>query len=271
MRVVLGLSYDGSGFRGWQTQPGGQTVQDTLEAALESFVDHPVQTVCAGRTDAGVHALNQIIHLDTTANRTPESWVRGVNALLPSTIAVQWTRHVPDDFHARFSAQGREYVYIVRNHRVRAPLLAGRVGWVYRPLDVDAMRQAARSLLGEHDFSCFRSAECQAASPIRRLNAVDISKSPPFIYFRFHANAFLHHMIRNMMGTLLYIGMGRQAPGWVGDLLAGRDRRFAAPTFAADGLYLAGVDYPKHYDLPLTSAASCLQVLTGISPTLADH
>lgn len=271
MRVVLGLSYDGSGLQGWQTQPGGRTVQDSIETALASFVDHPVQTVCAGRTDAGVHALNQVIHLDTKAVRSSESWVRGVNALLPPAIAVQWVRPVSDEFHARFSAQAREYIYIVRNDRVRAPLLHGRVGWVYRSLDRDLMRLTAKRLLGEHDFSCFRSAECQAASPVRTIHAIDILDAGSFLFFRFRANAFLHHMIRNVMGTLLYVGLGRQQPEWVDELLQRRDRRLAAPTFPADGLYLAGVDYPDRFDLPTGDTAARLHSLTGITlgPTIS--
>lgn len=263
MRIALGLSYNGAGFNGWQTQPGGRTVQDALEAALSSFLDGPASTICAGRTDTGVHALNQVVHLDTDAVRSPESWVRGVNALLPSTVSVQWAQPVPDDFHARFSAVSREYIYIVRNHRVPSPLLDGRVGWVFRPLDIRRMRQAAARMLGEHDFSCFRSSDCQAASPIRHLYRLDIAATPPFFYFRFRANAFLHHMIRNMMGTLIYVGMGRQDPEWVDDLLASRDRRLAAPTFSAAGLYLADVDYPAHFGLPSSSAGSLCHALAG--------
>lgn len=265
MRVALGLAYDGSGFRGWQTQPGGQTVQDTIEAALASFLNHPVQTTCAGRTDAGVHALNQVVHLDSVAVRPPESWVRGMNALLPPAIAVQWACPVVDDFHARFSAQSRHYLYIVRNDRVRTPLLHGRVGWVYRPLDVKRMRQAAERLIGEHDFSSFRSSDCQAASPIRTLHAIDISESGPFFFFRFKANAFLHHMIRNIMGSLLYVGLGRQDAKWIDELLTKRDRCLAAPTFQADGLYLAGVDYPQAFGLPEHDAVSVLHSLAGIT------
>lgn len=264
MRIALGLSYDGTGFRGWQTQPGGQTIQDTLETALASFLDHPAPTICAGRTDAGVHALNQIVHVDTDAIRTPESWIRGLNALLPPTVAVQWACPVSDDFHARFSARSRDYIYIVRNDRVRAPLLHARVGWVYRPLNLGLMRQAAQRLLGEHDFSCFRSSECQAASPVRRLDAITISDSRPYLFFTFRANAFLHHMIRNIMGTLVYIGLGRQQPEWVDDLLEHGDRRRAAPTFAADGLYLAGVEYPDQFALPTHNVNDSLHFLSGI-------
>lgn len=264
MRIALGLSYDGTAFQGWQTQPGGRTVQDTLEAALTSFLAHPVQTICAGRTDTGVHALNQVVHLDTDADRSAESWVRGVNALLPSSVAVQWARPVSDDFHARFSAQTRDYIYILRNDRVRAPLLHAHVAWVYRPLNHHLMQDAAQRMVGEHDFSSFRSSECQAASPVRSIQYIQISQRAPFLFFRFRANAFLHHMIRNIMGTLVYVGLGRQAPEWVDDLLQKRDRRLAAPTFAPDGLYLADVDYPVAFGLPDHDVPRSLHALSGL-------
>ncbi len=265
MRVALGLSYDGAAFCGWQTQPNVNTVQDAVEEALGSFLAGRVSTVCAGRTDTGVHALNQVIHLDTDAVRSPESWVRGLNALLPATVAVQWARAVPKDFHARFSAQVREYLYVIRNDRVRSPLLDGRVGWVFRTLNRDAMQHAANRMLGEHDFSCFRSSECQAASPVRHLQAIDIIEQAPYFYFRFRANAFLHHMIRNIMGTLVYVGMGRQSPEWVDTLLASQDRRLAAPTFSPAGLYLAGVTYPEQYDIPRPDSRALLHLLAGFS------
>lgn len=266
MRIALGLSYDGSGFQGWQTQPGGQTIQDALEGALTSFLDHPVQTICAGRTDTGVHALNQVVHLDTQACRKAESWVRGVNALLPETIAVQWAQPVSDDFHARFGARARDYLYILRNDRIRSPLLHARVGWVYRPLDLSLMQQAAKRMTGTHDFSCFRSSMCQAASPVRDLHSITITQHPPFFFFRFRANAFLHHMIRNIMGTLVYVGLKRQPPQWVDQLLDQRDRRLAAPTFAPDGLYLTGVEYSGHFGLPASQIGSDLYHLTGVTP-----
>lgn len=265
VRIALGLSYDGEGLQGWQTQPGGKTVQDKLEAALASFLAHPVRTTCAGRTDAGVHALNQVVHLDTHSCRSSESWVRGLNALLPTTIAVQWAQQVPEHFHARFSAQSRDYVYILRNDRVRSPLLHGRAGWVYRPLNRELMHQAAQRLVGEHDFSSFRSSMCQAASPIRCLHAIDISHRAPFLFFKFSGNAFLHHMIRNIMGTLIYVGLSRQPPEWVSDLLEQRDRRRAAPTFAPDGLYLAGVNYPAEFELPMRDVDGDVHNLSGIS------
>jgi len=261
-RLALGVAYDGSQWHGWQTQPHGLSVQDALENALSSFAAHPVGTVCAGRTDTGVHAFGQVVHLDTQALRRPESWVRGVNALLPDSIAVQWMAPVPDDFHARFSARSRTYVYVVRNDRVRSPLTHRRVGWVYHPLDLESMRKAAARLVGEHDFSAFRSSECQAASPVRTLQRLEIIQQGAFLLFVFRANAFLHHMVRNLMGTLIHIGQGRQAPDWVDVLLARRDRRLSAPTFSADGLYLAEVEYPAEFNLPLVHARqACLDHL----------
>jgi tRNA pseudouridine38-40 synthase len=263
-RIALGVAYDGSGWRGWQTQRGGQTVQDELEAALRRFLDHPVQTICAGRTDSGVHALGQVVHLDTGALRREESWVRGVNALLPPSISVSWARSVPHDFHARFSATGRSYIYVLRNARVRSPLTHGKVGWVYHALDLGRMREAAVRLLGEHDFSSFRSSECQAASPVRTLGALDIHRRGEYFFFTFRANAFLHHMVGNLMGALVYVGLGRQEPGWIDELLAARDRCRAAPTFSPDGLYLAQVDYPEVFGLPVMSADDALASLLGI-------
>lgn len=263
MRFALGLSYDGSSFQGWQKQPGGQTVQDAVESALSSFVSEPVATVCAGRTDTGVHALEQIVHFDTSAERSPESWIRGVNALLPDTIALQWAKPVPDDFHARFSAIGRTYVYILRNVRVRSPFLTHHAGWTHRPLDLGLMRDAAKRLLGEHDFSSFRSSQCQAPNPIRTIIMLDIEERQPFFVFTFRANAFLHHMVRNIMGALIYVGMGRHAPEWIDYLLVQRDRRLSAPTFSPRGLYLATVDYPAHFGLPLNTWDETLYQLTG--------
>ncbi|HRL21679.1 MAG TPA: tRNA pseudouridine(38-40) synthase TruA [Alcaligenes sp.] len=263
-RIALGVCYDGTPWLGWQSQPDGRTVQDVLEQALSRFAAHPVQTICAGRTDTGVHALNQTVHLDTTAARSLESWVRGLNALLPASVAVQWAREVPDDFHARFSAQQRHYVYLVRQSRVRSPLMQGRAAWVYRTLELAPMQEAARQLLGEHDFSAFRSSQCQAASPVRRMSRVQIEQQGDYFLFSFSANAFLHHMIRNLMGALIYIGQGRQPASWMAQLLARRDRRLSAPTFDASGLYLAGVDYPPVFDLPSADPYGQLRDLTGL-------
>lgn len=264
-RIALGLTYDGSRWQGWQTQPNGLTVQDILEAALARFLDRSVGTICAGRTDTGVHALGQVVHLDTGVERRLESWVRGVNALLPDSVAIQWARSVPDSFHARFSALSRSYVYVVRNARIRSPLMHGRVGWVYHPLDLNRMRDALRRLVGEHDFSSFRSSQCQAASPIRTLQEASIEQQGDFFLFTFRANAFLHHMIRNLMGAILYVGQGRQEPEWIDALLLERDRRRAAPTFSPSGLYLAAVEYPVEYALPSAEVDASVFSLSGLN------
>lgn len=245
-RMALGLAYDGAGWLGWQTQPNGQTVQDTLEAALARFVDEPVATICAGRTDTGVHGAMQVVHFDARVDRKEESWVRGLNSHLPPSIAVRWARAVSDDFHARFSARSRTYVYLLWNGRVRTPFWAGRAGWCFRPLDLDAMRDASRHLVGEHDFSSFRSSQCQAAHPVRVMHAIEWRRQGDLLIATLRANAFLHHMVRNIMGALVYVGQGRLASEDMRDLLARRDRRLAPPTFQPDGLYLAAIGYPDH-------------------------
>ncbi|MEI2414829.1 tRNA pseudouridine(38-40) synthase TruA [Orrella sp. JC864] len=256
-RLALGISYDGSAWQGWQTQPHGRTVQDALQAALGEFTGQglPVPVVCAGRTDTGVHAAMQVVHLDTPVSRRLESWVRGVNRYLPPSIAVQWAHPVPGDFHARFSAQARSYTYLLWNTRARVPLWAGRAGWCFQPLDVARMRLAADVLLGEHDFSSFRSAQCQAAHPVRVMHALHIDQQGELIVFRLRANAFLHHMVRNIVGQLVQIGQGRQPVSFMAELLARRDRTVAAPTFMADGLYLTAIDYPPAYGLPETDGS----------------
>ncbi len=255
MRVALGVSYRGTAYQGWQSQPGGNTVQDRLEQALASFLDTPVRVMCAGRTDAGVHALNQVVHLDTAADREPFSWVRGTNRFLPDDIAVQWCRRVDGGFHARNSALGRRYVYVMRESPVRPSLEAGLVGWSFRPLDGEAMRSAAQLLLGEHDFSAFRSAECQAASPVKTLRRIHIERSGAYWRFEFEASAFLHHMVRNILGCLVAVGTGTRDARWLAGVLAARDRSLAAPTFPADGLYFAGPYYDPALALPETTAA----------------
>jgi tRNA pseudouridine38-40 synthase len=297
-RIVLGVQYDGGPWQGWQTQRHGQTVQDTLETALQRFALAPLQAVCAGRTDSGVHALEQVVHFDTTVIRDAASWVRGVNAFLPASIAVRWACELPvsaaiasasaltstltsasppaggpavalsppslspchssssshyvreDGFHARFSAVARTYHYLLYNHPVRSPLLAGRAGWVFRPLALTRMREAAQYLVGTHDFSTFRSIECQAKTPVRSMHSLDIVQSGDMFIFSLRANAFLHHMVRNIIGSLIAVGQGKQAPEWIAELLLQRDRSKAAPTFMADGLYLARVDYPADWKLP---------------------
>lgn len=263
-RIALGLAYDGLPWQGWQTQPGGRTVQDRLETALAAFLASPVATICAGRTDTGVHALEQVVHLDSPVERRMESWVRGLNALLPPSIRIQWASEVDERFHARFSAQSRCYFYLLRSHRVPSPILHGKVGWTHRPLDLDAMLEAAGRLQGEHDFSAFRSAECQAASPIRRLQQLDISRHGDLFIFKFRANAFLHHMVRNLMGALVEVGKGKYTGQWVTELLAQRDRRKAAATFSPAGLYLARAEYPAEFELPSVPEDHSLLTHLGI-------
>jgi tRNA pseudouridine38-40 synthase len=250
MRIALGLEYDGAGFSGWQSQPGGNTVQDVLEDALAVVAGERLRVVCAGRTDAGVHALAQVVHFDTAAVRPATAWVRGANAHLPANVAVRWAVPVADGFHARFAARSRAYRYVLLNRPERPGLMAGKVGWCHRPLDVEAMRVAAACLVGEHDFSSFRAAGCQARSPVKTLQDFEIARDGDLILFDCRANAFLHHMVRNLVGALVYVGMGRQSPEWLARLLGARDRRLGAPTYAPDGLYLAGVEYDAAWALP---------------------
>jgi len=252
VRVVLGVSYRGQAYQGWQSQPNGRTVQDHLERALASFADAPLRTLCAGRTDTGVHAMNQVVHLDTDITRTGQSWIRGTNRFLPDDIAVQWCRLMEegDRFHARNSAIGRRYVYLLLESPVRPSLDAGSVGWSFRPLDGAAMRAAAALLIGEHDFSAFRSSECQAASPVKTVRWIEITRHGAYWRFAFDASAFLHHMVRNIMGCLVAIGAGVRDRAWLADVLAAKDRSVAAPTFAPDGLYFVGPYYDPAFDVP---------------------
>jgi len=255
VRVVLGVSYRGQAYQGWQSQPSGNTVQDKLEGALARFADRPLRTVCAGRTDTGVHALNQVVHLDTEVARTESSWVRGTNRFLPSDIAVQWCKLTDEAFHARYGAIGRRYVYVLLESAVRPAVEAGSVGWSFRPLNADAMRSAVQRLIGEHDFSAFRSSECQAPTPVKTIRAVSIARRGAYWRFEFDANAFLHHMVRNLMGSLLAVGSGARSEAWLVDVLAARDRARAAPTFPADGLYFAGPYYDPVHAIPQHTAA----------------
>jgi tRNA pseudouridine38-40 synthase len=249
-RLALGLSYRGGAYRGWQSQPGGQTLQDRVEAALGAFAAVPIRTLCAGRTDAGVHALNQVVHFDAPVRRDDFSWVRGTNRYLDQDIAVQWCRPVAADFDARRSALGRRYRYLLLQSAVRPALEQGLCGWSFRPLDGTAMRAAAALLIGEHDFSSFRAAECQARSPVKSMRAIHIERHGAYWRFDFDASAFLHHMVRNLMGCLLTVGEGRQPPGWIAEVLAARSRDAAAPTFGADGLYFVGPYYDPRHALP---------------------
>jgi tRNA pseudouridine38-40 synthase len=254
--VALGIGYRGQAYQGWQSQAGGRTVQDRLEHALARFADRPIRTLCAGRTDAGVHAINQVVHFDTEVVREPYSWVRGSNRFLPDDIAVQWCLPVADSFHARNLARGRRYRYVLLESAVRPALESGLVGWVCQALDADAMSRAAAMLLGEHDFSSFRSAECQAASPVKTMRDIAITRCGAYWRFDFEASAFLHHMVRNIMGCLLAVGSGRRSPHWMSEVLAARNRRVAAPTFAAAGLYFVGPYYDAQWAIPAHVAAS---------------
>jgi tRNA pseudouridine38-40 synthase len=255
MRLALGVTYRGQGYHGWQSQPSGLTVQDHLEAALASFADRPVTTVCAGRTDAGVHGLNQVVHIDVDVHRESFSWVRGTNRYLPPDIAVQWCQPVAADFHARNSALGRRYAYLLLESPVRPSIESGVAGWCFRPLQHDAMHAAARVLVGEHDFSAFRSAECQAASPVKILRSIDIHRHGAYWRFEFDASAFLHHMVRNIMGCLVAVGAGVREPQWVAGVLASRDRALAAPTFPPQGLYFVGPYYDPRHAIPTATPA----------------
>jgi tRNA pseudouridine38-40 synthase len=252
MRIALGIEYDGAPFHGWQSQADGSGVQDALERALAAIAGARVRAVAAGRTDAGVHATLQVVHFDIDVARPDTAWVRGANALLPESMAVRWALQIGQDFHARFAAAGRHYTYLLLDRPVRPALLNRRVGWYHRPLALEAMRAAAAALLGHHDFSAFRAAECQAKSPLKTLDRLDIAREDDVIRFDLHADAFLQHMVRNIVGALVYVGSGRQAPGWTAELLHSRDRTRGAPTFAACGLYLTGIDYLPRWNLPPT-------------------
>jgi len=227
-----------------------------LQEALGVLAVVAIHVTCAGRTDRGVHARMQVVHFDTHAVRPVSAWMRGTNALLPESVAVQWAAEMPGEFHARYSAHARTYRYVLLNRPARPALAARYAGWCHAPLDVDAMRAAARMLVGEHDFSAVRSAECQAKSPLRTLHALEVSAQGERIDFVVRANAFLHHMVRNLVGLLVYVGRGKHPPAWAGEVLASRDRARAAPTFAGEGLYLERVEYAPHWGVPAAGAGA---------------
>jgi len=260
-RIALGIEYDGAAFHGWQSQPHGNTVQDALEQALAEVAGTRIRLTCAGRTDAGVHALAQVAHFDSPVARPDQAWVRGTNAHLPEAIAVRWAQPVAVEFHARFAARSRSYRYLLNNHAVRPALNHGRVGWYHRLLDAEAMRQAAQRLLGEQDFSAFRAAECQARSPLKTLYQANVVRQGDLLVFDFRASAFLQHMVRNIVGALVYVGKGKHPPEWISELLAGRNRTLAAPTIAPAGLYFAGVEYPPQFRLPSALPVSAPELL----------
>jgi tRNA pseudouridine38-40 synthase len=250
MKIALGLSYEGTQFCGWQSQSDKSGVQDALELAIVSIAQHNVRVHAAGRTDTGVHALGQVVHFETQSARPLSAWVRGVNAHLPASVRVQWAHEVADDFHARFSARGRSYQYLLYNAPVASALMANQAGWFHLPLDFSAMQEAATYLLGEHDFSAFRAAECQAKSPIRTMIKAEVRQLGRYFIFDFSANAFLHHQVRNMIGALIYIGKGAHPPLYIKELLQKRNRTLSPPTFSPNGLYLTAVNYEAKWGLP---------------------
>lgn len=254
VRLALGVRYNGQAYEGWQSQLSGRTVQDKLETALGKLAGKRISTLCAGRTDTGVHALMQVVHFDTEVERELVSWVRGTNRFLPSDIAVQWAHPVPDAFHCRANAVARRYLYVLSQSPVRPSLDAGRVGWSMYPLDGNAMRAAAALLLGSHDFTSFRASSCQARSPVKEMRRIVITRHGEGErcrwHFEFEADAFLHHMIRNLMGCLVRIGRGDEKPEWMLTVLEARSRLAAAPTFSPDGLYFVGPLYDAKWGLP---------------------
>ena len=260
MRVALGLQYDGSPYSGWQSQVNQNTIQDQLEKAISAFVGidalkaNPIRVITAGRTDTGVHALGQVVHFDVEVQRENWSWVRGVNTFLPESIVVNWALPVPDEFSARYSAYERTYIYALHAGPCRSPMSAARAGYVMLPadrwFDIDAMRLAAECLIGEHDFTSFRSSECQSKTPIKTMYSVDMFTDEPWLYFKIKGNAFLHHMVRNLVGSFIQIGVGKQSAEWMSEVLAAKDRSIAAPTFSPAGLYLAQIAYPEEFHIP---------------------
>lgn len=249
-RIALNIQYNGSAYHGWQIQPDLNTVQGKLEAALSQVADHPVQTKCAGRTDTGVHATGQVVHFDSNARRDEKAWTFGTNSQLPSDIVVRWARQVSDDFHARHSATARHYRYIISNRRTRPAILPNHLTWHYHLLNVDLMRQGAEYLLGTHDFSAFRAVGCQAKSPNKTIKSITLEKHQDMIFIDVVADAFLYHMVRNIVGVLFQIGCGKNIPKWVKTVLDARDRSAGGATAPAYGLYLVGVDYPETFQLP---------------------
>ncbi len=263
MRIALVLEYNGERYHGWQSQPACISIQSELETALSRIACHRVGVIAAGRTDAGVHALYQVIHFETSVRRPLSAWVRGTNALLSDDIAVLWASKVDEEFHARFCAIERRYLYCLLNHPVRPGIYQRKVGWFHKPLDLEKMQQAAGMLLGEHDFSAFRTAECQARNPVRNLTMLKIAQHDHLFIFEFRANGFLHHMVRNIVGSLVYIGQGRHSPAWIEMLLQSHDRTLAAPTFSPHGLYLAGITYDAKWNLPAFNPSPFATIMQG--------
>lgn len=258
-RIALGVRYDGSHYHGWQAQQNLATVQFQVEKAVGRVADHVVSVTCAGRTDAGVHALGQVIHFNTEAERALDSWVLGANSNLPPDISVMWAHEVPIEFHARYSATARRYRYLIYNNPIRPTVMRLAVGWYYKLLDAKKMQQAAQYLVGEFDFSAFRGRDCQARSPVRRITEVSVIRHGDMIVVDIEANAFLHHMVRNIVGTLIAIGCGDRPVGWIDEVLQSRDRCQGGITFSPTGLYLIAVTYPMEFGLPKTPPAPIMQ------------
>ena len=255
-RYAFGIEYDGSGFRGWQRQTHEpHTVQAAVEEALAKVADHPVEVTCAGRTDAGVHASGQVIHFDTEARRDLRGWLLGTNSNLPPEVSATWVREMPEHFHARFKATARQYRYVIVNRETRPALGRAELTWIHRPLDVAPMQAAARQLTGKHDFSAFRSVECQAKQPVRDLKRLDVRREGERIVIDAVADGFLHHMVRNITGVLLEIGQGRRTPEWAREVLEGRDRTLGGVTAPANGLTLVAVEYPAEFAVPVSKGA----------------
>ncbi|MGK2959972.1 MAG: tRNA pseudouridine(38-40) synthase TruA [Candidatus Malihini olakiniferum] len=253
IKVALGIEYNGSHYYGWQRQAKAESVQEHLEQALSKVADEPITVFCAGRTDAGVHATGQVVHFTTQAHRKDAAWTMGVDAHLPRDIAVRWMKMVDKDFHVRFSATARRYRYIIYNHRYRPAVLARGVTHFHFPLDADRMARAGQCLLGENNFTSFRAVQCQSRTPWRNINHLNVTRHGAYIVVDIKANAFVHHMVRNIVGSLMEVGCWNQPESWIAELLAAKDRTLAAATARADGLYLVAVDYPARFDLPTQS------------------
>jgi len=258
MKIALGIEYDGSAYNGWQSQKHGHGVQEDVEKALSTVADQDISVVCAGRTDTGVHALAQVVHFETTAQRSERSWILGANANLPKSVSVHWAKQVDYDFHARFSALNRRYRYIILNQFSRPAVLSRRVTWKGQALDVALMSQAAEDLVGEHDFSSYRAVACQASSPIRTVQYLNVTRNENFVYIDIQANAFLQHMVRNIAGVLMSIGTGEESVDWAKQVLEFRDRKLGGVTAPPDGLYFMQVEYPEKFSIPASAGSGLL-------------
>lgn len=256
-RIAMGVEYDGSGFAGWQAQKHGvSTVQEAVEKAISAVANESLKVVCAGRTDTGVHGAHQVIHIDTQAERSERSWVFGINSNLPKQVCVLWAKEVSAEFHARFSATRRRYQYVIFNRHVRPSYLAYRTTWEYRPLDIELMQQAAQFLVGTHNFNAYRALGCQAKNPVREVYELKVTRRNEFVFIDIEANAFLHHMVRNIAGVLMDIGAGKHSPAWANEILQTKDRTQGGVTAPPYGLYLCGVTYPDQFQIPQLSPAA---------------